>query len=74
VTVFEPFVAFGQMLPADSFVQVQAASSCRRSRPRRARRLLAAGVRQDVHAGALRPAWSPMVELLGARELARASG
>ena len=24
VTIFEPFVAFGQLLPADSFVQAQA--------------------------------------------------
>ncbi len=53
VTIFEPFVAFGQMLPADGFVQAQAglelpfdaerAGPTRRSGARRVGKTLRAG-------------------------------
>lgn len=70
VTVFEPFVAFGQLLPADSFLQFQAglelpfdASIAGREAFWRA----AAG--KSFSQGRFGRSWSPMVEVLAARDL-----
>jgi mono/diheme cytochrome c family protein len=70
-TIFEPFIAFGQILPGDSFVQAQAAVELPADRDRAAREALwrvAAG-RTFAQDGGHGRAWSPMVELLAAREL-----
>ena len=68
-TIFEPFVAFGQILPSDSFLQVQAGlelSSDRGTAPTEG--LLASGDRQDVRATWL---WTHgrRCRVLGAHEL-----
>jgi mono/diheme cytochrome c family protein len=69
--IVEPFLAFGQLLPADGFVQAHAGlelSTNRGRAPHEAfwRAALGRTFAQDGGAGR---AWSPMVELLGAREL-----
>jgi hypothetical protein len=72
-TVFEPFVTFGQILPRDGFVQAHAGVELPADRDRRLREAfwrIAAG-RTFAQAGGAGRAWSPMIELLGARELAR---
>ena len=64
VTKFEPFVAFGQLLPADAFVQLQVGRrDLDRSRPRRARGVLARrrSARPSCK-GEFGRAWTPMVE------------
>ena len=56
VTIFEPFVAFGQILPADGFLQVQAGLELPvRHRTRRPEAFWRAARRQDIHRGPLRP-------------------
>jgi hypothetical protein len=70
-TVFEPFVVFGQMLPGGSFVQAHAALELPADTAQAGREALwrvAAG-RTFVQAGGHGRAWSPMFELLAAREL-----
>ncbi|MGE0444828.1 MAG: cytochrome c [Vicinamibacterales bacterium] len=70
VTVFEPFVAFGQLLPADSFVQAQAGLELpfeTASAGREAFWRVAAG--RSFSQGRFGRSWSPMVELLAARDL-----
>ena len=70
-TVFEPFVTFGQILPRDGFVQVHAGVELpadRETASREAFWRVAAG-RTFAQAGGAGRAWSPMVELLGARGL-----
>lgn len=68
VTRLEPFVAFGQILPLDAFVQAQAGaelSTDRNQAPHEVFWRTAAG-RSFFEAGFGR-AWTPIVELLGAR-------
>ena len=70
VTVFEPFVAFGQILPADGFVQFQAglelpADTALAGREAFWRTALGKSFTQ----GRFGRSWSPMVELLAARDL-----
>jgi hypothetical protein len=70
VTIFEPFLAFGQILPADGFFQVQVGLEVPTDRERAAREAfwrVAAG--KTFTEGRFGRAWSPMVELLAAREL-----
>jgi mono/diheme cytochrome c family protein len=70
-TIFEPFVTFGQMLPRDGFVQMHAGVELpadRETASREAFWRIAAG-RTFAQAGGAGRAWSPMVELLGARDL-----
>jgi mono/diheme cytochrome c family protein len=68
-TIFEPFVSFGQILRADSFVQAQAGVELPFTS--RAERevfwRVAAG--RTFTEGPWGRAWSPMLELLAAREL-----
>jgi hypothetical protein len=70
VTIFEPFVAFGQMLPAGGFVQAQAGFELPFDTDSAGREAFwrAAAGRTFTQARFGR-AWSPMIELLGAREL-----
>jgi mono/diheme cytochrome c family protein len=69
-TTFEPFLAFGQILPADGFVQAQAGlelpADPDRAEPEAFWRLVAG---RTVSERRWYRAWSPMVELLAAREL-----
>jgi len=70
VTVFEPFVAFGQILPRDSFLQVQAGVELPSDTERAEREAFwrAAFGRSLLEHGYGR-SWSPMLEVLGALEL-----
>ena len=70
-TIFEPFVLFGQMLPRDSFLQAQAGFEFPANRDRAANEAfvrVAAG-RTFAERGGAGRAWSPMMEVLAAREL-----
>jgi mono/diheme cytochrome c family protein len=70
VTVFEPFVAFGQLLPADGFLQLQAGLELPFDTAiagREAFWRVAAG--KSFSQGRFGRAWSPMVEILAARDL-----
>jgi hypothetical protein len=69
-TVFEPFVSYGQILPADSFLQAQAGLELPADTDvaeNEAFWRLAVG--KTFTQGRWGRAWSPMVELLAAREL-----
>jgi len=70
VTVFEPFVAFGQILPRDSFLQLQAGVELPSDTDRADREAFwrAAFGRSLLEHGYGR-SWSPMLEVLGATEL-----
>ena len=70
VTVFEPFVAFGQILPRDSFLQVQAGVELPFDTERAEKEAFwrAAFGRSLLEHGYGR-SWSPMLEVLGAAEL-----
>jgi mono/diheme cytochrome c family protein len=70
VTVFEPFVTFGQILPAGAFVQAQAGFELPADTDRAEREAFwRAAVGKTYTQGRFGRAWSPMVELLAAREL-----
>ena len=71
VTVFEPFIAFGQILPRDSFLQVQAGVELPTDTERADREAFwrAAFGRSLLEHGYGR-SWSPMLEVVGAAELA----
>ena len=68
VTVLEPFVAFGQMLPADGFVQVQAGFELPVDTDRAEREVFwRTAVGKTFTEGRFGRAWSPMMEVLAAR-------
>jgi hypothetical protein len=69
-TIFEPFVTFGQILPGDSFVQFQGGIEIPSDPGRAAREAfwrttLGTSISQNVFGRT----WSPMVEVIGFREL-----
>lgn len=68
--VFEPFVAFGHILPADAFVQAQAGAELpfdtATATPEAFWRVV---IGQSLSQRAWGRTWSPMLELLAAREL-----
>lgn len=71
VTVFEAFAAYGQILPAGMFLQGQAGTeqpTSTRDTPRAlfGRAALGASFRQEHGVGRM---WSPMLELIAARDL-----
>jgi hypothetical protein len=68
-TVFEPFVAYGQMLPADSFLQFQAGGGLPANRDHPDEAFWRAVIGRSFTQGEFGRTWSPMVEVLGAREL-----
>jgi mono/diheme cytochrome c family protein len=73
-TVFEPFVAFGRILPADGFFQLQTGLELPTDTDRAQREAfwrMAAG--KTFTEGRFGRTWSPMVELLAARELEEAA-
>lgn len=70
VTVFEPFVTFGQLLPANGFLHVQAGAELPADREKAGREAFwRAALGKTYEQGRFGRAWSPMVEILGAREL-----
>jgi hypothetical protein len=70
VTVFEPFVAFGQILPADSFLQFQAGFELPFDTSIAGREAFwRAAAGKSFAQGRFGRSWSPMVELLAARDL-----
>lgn len=69
-TVFEPFVAYGKLLPRDAFIQVHALAEL----PASSRLENEVGLRTAVGrtwtaAGGFGRTWTPMIEVLAAREL-----
>ncbi len=69
VAAFEPFLTFGQILPADSFVQLQGGVELPLERDRARDAFWRAVVGRTFTQGLGGRAWSPMLEVLGAREL-----
>jgi len=72
VTILEPFLAAGQLLPRDAFLQAQAGLELpldREGIAKEALLRLAAG--KSFVQGRFGRTWTPMVELVGARELVR---
>ena len=70
VTVFEPFVAFGQLLPADSFVQAQAGLGLPFDTDRASREAFwRVAIGKTLTQGRFGRSWTPMVEWLAARDL-----
>jgi hypothetical protein len=65
--VFEPFLTYGQILPANGFLQAQAGFELLTSGEREGFWRVALG--RTFEQGRFGRAWSPMVELLAAREL-----
>jgi hypothetical protein len=70
VTIVEPYVAYGQILPRDSFLQVQAGGELSTDTERSAHEAFwrAAYGRTFVE-GEFGRSWSPIVEVLAAKEL-----
>jgi len=70
VTIFEPFVAFGQLLPADSFVQAQAGLELPFDTERAGREAFwRVALGRTFTQGRFGRSWSPMVEWLAGRDL-----
>jgi mono/diheme cytochrome c family protein len=68
--LFEPFVAYGQILPRDGFLHVQAGMEFPRQHNKASREAFwraATGWSYTQNGGSGRT-WSPMIELVGARE------
>jgi mono/diheme cytochrome c family protein len=73
--IFEPFLALGQLLPADAFVQLQAGAEFPFDRDRAEDEgFWRAVIGRTWTEGRWGRAWSPMVELLGSRELSGGPG
>ena len=70
VTIFEPFVSFGQLLPWAAFVQLQAGAELPADTDIKGNEAFWRGaLGRTFVAGEFGRAWSPMVEVLGARDL-----
>ena len=70
VTIFEPFVAFGQILPADGFLQLQAGLELPVDSARAGREAFwRTALGKTFTEGRFGRSWSPIVELLAARDL-----
>ena len=68
-TTFEPFVTFGQLLPANGFLQAQIGAGFPTDRARPDEAFWRAAIGRTFEQGRFGRAWSPMIEVLGAREL-----
>ncbi|MGD8427424.1 MAG: cytochrome c [Balneolaceae bacterium] len=69
-TIIEPFLSFGQILPANSFVQFQGGMELPLLRDKATEEAFWRGlIGSSISQGAWGRTWSPMVEFLGAREL-----
>jgi mono/diheme cytochrome c family protein len=72
VTVFEPFVAFAQLLPAEGFFQLQAGLELPTDTERAGKEgFWRAALGKSFTEGRFGRSWSPMVEILAARDLER---
>lgn len=70
VTIVEPFVAYGQLLPADSFLHIQAGAEFPTDEALASKEVFwRTAIGRSFVEGAFGRTWSPMIELLGAREL-----
>jgi hypothetical protein len=70
VTILEPFLAVGQMLPRNSFLQIHTGAEVPVDRDKaEAEAFLRMALGTTIEQANFGRAWSPMVELLGAREL-----
>lgn len=68
--IFEPFVAWGQILPADGFVHVQAGLEIPFESDRADEEAFwRAAIGKSLTEGMFGRVWSPMIEILGGREL-----
>lgn len=70
VAVFEPFAAFGQMLPGDAFIQAQAGLEIPLDRDRSNEVFWRAVAGKSFVPRRFGRTWSPMIEVLAVRELA----
>lgn len=68
-TVFEPFLAIGQMLPGESFVHLQVLAEFPADRDVEDEVAWRAAVGRTWTTGQFGRAWTPMMEVLGGREL-----
>jgi hypothetical protein len=70
VTIFEPFIALGQMLPSEGFVQFQIGAELPFDTKKAAKEtFVRAAIGKSFVEGRFGRTWSPMVEFIGAREL-----
>jgi hypothetical protein len=70
VPVFEPFVAFGQVLPADGFLQVHAGVELPTDSTKANKEaFLRTAIGRSIMENRFGRAWSPMVEVIAVREL-----
>jgi mono/diheme cytochrome c family protein len=69
-TIFEPFVTFGQLLPRDGFVQLQAGVEVPAWSDVNGEAFWRATVGRSVAQGRFGRTWSPMLEILAARSFA----
>lgn len=65
--VFEPFLTFGQLFPGDAFLQAQAGLELPRTGEKEG--FWRATIGKTLVQGRFGRAWSPMLEVLGARDL-----
>ena len=69
-TFFEPFISFGQLLPADAFLQVMVGGELPVDTERaETETFWRAALGKSFQSGRFGRVWSPMVEVLGARAL-----
>ena len=68
-TLIEPFVAVGQLLPSDAFIQVQVGGEFPLGREHANEVFWRSVIGRTITQGEFGRAWSPMLEILGAREL-----
>ncbi|MFC1764814.1 c-type cytochrome [Planctomycetota bacterium] len=69
-TVFEPYVSYGQILPSDHFLQAQAGLVWPYDSKKKNEKAFWRGVvGRTFFSGVYGRAWSPMIELLGSKEL-----
>jgi hypothetical protein len=69
VTVFEPFVTYGQIFPRDSFLQFQGGFELPADRDLADEAFWRTALGKTFTQGSFGRAWTPMVEFLAAREL-----
>lgn len=69
ITIFEPFLTYGQILPADSFVQLQGGFEIPLESGADDEAFLRMALGKSFTAGRFGRVWTPMLEVLAAREL-----
>ena len=73
-TIFEPFAAFGQILPRDGFLQVHAGVEIPADRTANDEAFWRVAVGKSYMEHRFGRAWSPMIELVAAREIGVGEG